>query len=187
MRNVQRAPLMAQPINAQRENTIHSARPRLAGPPEKRRNVVAWSPDVTPIALPSGWRLFFGPEVFGVHKGPMESHRGGRTKLRGDHCQCAGAPHAGCGERFNSTRAFDKHRADADSSRRCLSAAEMQAKGMALNARGFWITSKRPILHSAAITEAAIGRNPWVGSAPLDDRREIAMGERETMGAGVHS
>lgn len=178
---------MAQLIDAQRENAINNGRQRLAGTPEKRRKVVAWPPDVAPIALPAGGRLISGPEVFGIHKSPVKTHRGGRTKLGGDHCQCAGAPYAGCGEFFNSTRAFDKHRVDAGQARRCLSAFEMQAKGMSLNARGFWVTSKRPILGSAVSAETAIGSTPWLGSALFDERREFVISERITRGTGVRS
>lgn len=68
-------------------------------------------------------------------------------KLRGDRCQCCA-----CKAYFNSTYAFDKHRTGIYShdltSRRCLTIPEMIAKGMSLSAKGFWITSKRPILPS---------------------------------------
>jgi hypothetical protein len=61
-------------------------------------------------------------------------------KLSGDRNQCPG-----CGEFFNSTFAFDKHRTGAfGKDRRCLTAEEMQDKGMGRNAAGFWISSAMP-------------------------------------------
>lgn len=54
------------------------------------------------------------------------------------HCLCGE-----CGEYFNSVSAFDKHRTGnySDGTRRCLTQAELTAKGWAHNARGLWITS----------------------------------------------
>jgi hypothetical protein len=68
-----------------------------------------------------------------------------QMKLTGSRCQCSLPPYKGCGEYFNSTRAFDKHRTGSYAAlqRRCLSAAEMTARGMAQNAKGFWVTSLR--------------------------------------------
>jgi len=61
-------------------------------------------------------------------------------KLTGDRNQCQG-----CKAYFNSTAAFDKHRAgDHGKDRRCLTEPEMLAKGMALNAAGFWVGSRMP-------------------------------------------
>lgn len=62
-------------------------------------------------------------------------------KLTGSRCKCAG-----CGEHFNSVSIFDKHRAGSYSllERRCLSAAEMLAKGYTRNNAGFWISNPRP-------------------------------------------
>lgn len=82
-------------------------------------------------------------------------------KLRGDHCQCGA-----CGHYFNSTYAFDKHRTGDWTTRRCLTAAEMQAKGMVISATGWWLSSasKRPIPASDAITGAAIGSTPGTDS-----------------------
>jgi hypothetical protein len=59
-----------------------------------------------------------------------------RRALTGDRNQCTG-----CGEFFNSSGAFDHHRIGPFTSRRCLSAEEMQAKGMALNGAGYWVKS----------------------------------------------
>lgn len=58
-------------------------------------------------------------------------------RLTGDRNQCQG-----CKEYFNSTAAFDKHRDGRHGvDRRCLSADEMNAKGMAKNSAGFWVGS----------------------------------------------
>lgn len=51
-----------------------------------------------------------------------------------------------CGALFNTDRLFDRHRAGSyakpgewQSQRRCLSPAEMRAKGWRMNAHGFWM------------------------------------------------
>lgn len=63
-------------------------------------------------------------------------------------CQCTV-----CDEYFNSDAAFQKHRVFADATadkakdwahRRCLTAAEMAAIGMAKNARDLWVTEPMP-------------------------------------------
>jgi hypothetical protein len=65
--------------------------------------------------------------------------------LTGDHNQCPG-----CGELFNSTYSFDLHRFGehgvyvGEVRRRCLTVAEMEAKGMTKNKNGWWISSVRP-------------------------------------------
>lgn len=62
-----------------------------------------------------------------------------------DRCECTG-----CGEFFNSVYAFDKHRvlvSDKDATdelRRCLTPAELLAKGWGKNKGGFWVTSLMP-------------------------------------------
>lgn len=61
-------------------------------------------------------------------------------KLGGDRNQCRG-----CMAYFNSTFAFDKHRTgEYGKDRRCLTTDEMTAKGMSINAAGFWISSAMP-------------------------------------------
>jgi hypothetical protein len=55
-------------------------------------------------------------------------------KLTGNRCQCAA-----CGEYFNRERVFDRHRIGEPGNRRCLTAAEMTARGWNRNAAGFWI------------------------------------------------
>lgn len=65
---------------------------------------------------------------------------GAAVNLSGDRNQCRG-----CGEFFNSTFAFDKHRTgDFGKNRRCLTPDEMRAKGMSKNAAGFWISAAMP-------------------------------------------
>jgi len=60
-------------------------------------------------------------------------------KLKGQMSLCRK-----CGVVFNSTRAFDKHRiGEHGVSRRCMTEEEMLAKGMAVNARGLWVTALR--------------------------------------------
>ena len=85
--------------------------------------------------------------------------------LRGDHCQCSGPPYQGCGQYFNSTSAFDKHRVGDGEARRCLTAVEMLRKGMALSSRGWWITAARPILTRPVIAGAGFTPDP-LGSGP---------------------
>lgn len=65
-------------------------------------------------------------------------------KLTGDRCRCGA-----CGEYFNSTRAFDKHRVGPYESRSCMTAEQMREKGMDVNARGFWITARNMSLWPA--------------------------------------
>ncbi len=63
-------------------------------------------------------------------------------RLKGDNCECRA-----CGLLFKSTAAFDKHRTGSyrvKGERRCLDVQEMEDKGMAVNARGFWITRRNP-------------------------------------------
>lgn len=48
-------------------------------------------------------------------------------------CQCSG-----CDRYFSSVGSFDKHRRDG----RCLTPDEMAARGMLVNARGYWISSQ---------------------------------------------
>lgn len=63
--------------------------------------------------------------------------------LTGDRCECGG-----CHQRFNSTSAFDLHRAGkAGVDRHCREPGEMIAIGMTLNAQGFWIERRRGERH----------------------------------------
>ena len=69
-----------------------------------------------------------------------------------------------CGEHFNSTATFDKHRTGGyqPPHRRCASPAEMRVAGMSLNTAGFWIITKRVFLAAIVRVETAIGRSPSV-------------------------
>lgn len=67
--------------------------------------------------------------------------RGERFRLTGGRCQCPT-----CGELFGSVRSFDRHRVGAFAkpgewrgNRRCLSPAEMIAKGWRKTERSFWL------------------------------------------------
>lgn len=82
-------------------------------------------------------------------------------RLNGDRNQCAE-----CGLLFNSTAAFDKHRvgsfgtgAGLPAARRCLSQADMQGIGMALNQAGFWVTERQSEVFLAELRQqpAAVG------------------------------
>jgi len=59
-------------------------------------------------------------------------------RLTGSRCRCSA-----CGEAFNSTSVFDRHRVGGwqgrGADRRCLSQSEMRARGWDRNAHGFWI------------------------------------------------
>jgi hypothetical protein len=56
--------------------------------------------------------------------------------LTGQRNQCQS-----CKEYFNSNKAFERHRTgEHGKDRRCRTTEEMLAKGMSLNAKGFWIT-----------------------------------------------
>ena len=59
-----------------------------------------------------------------------------RRKLTGDQCMCPS-----CGEYFNSTKAFDKHRTGEIGKKICVSPNDMIVKrGMSISKKGFWIT-----------------------------------------------
>jgi hypothetical protein len=75
--------------------------------------------------------------------------------LRGDRCRCTA-----CGEFFNSTSAFDKHRSGSYVSRRCLTADEMLSIGMERPEHGFWVGSRRPVLTLPSRVETAISSDP---------------------------
>lgn len=68
-------------------------------------------------------------------------------KLNGDRNQCQG-----CGEFFNSTASFDKHRiGQFGVDRRCASESEMASKGMVKNRIGWWITGENPMFKTESV------------------------------------
>ena len=79
-------------------------------------------------------------------------------KLTGSRCQCPA-----CGEYFNSTWIFDRHRIGAYPQRRCMTVDEMRSKGYVTNAGGFWISAV--YLNAASAESEAIVANPspWGG------------------------
>jgi hypothetical protein len=80
-------------------------------------------------------------------------------KLNGDHCRCMA-----CGEYFNSTAAFDKHRVgDYAKGRACLTVQTMESKGMARNNTGWWVTSLYGERRSGDLTHPA---TPAAGDSP---------------------
>lgn len=79
--------------------------------------------------------------------------------LRGDHSLCAA-----CGRYFNSTLAFDRHRAGRHGiDRRCRTELEMRRAGMSRNAGGWWITRARPRLRSSP--DSRSGDRHWTLAA----------------------
>jgi 2-keto-3-deoxy-galactonokinase len=79
------------------------------------------------------------------------------------HCECRGAPYAGCGQRFTSTKAFDTHRAGAYNARRCLNVVEMIQAGMRFSEAGLWSMPEQPI--PAPISGVGAARVPVEGLA----------------------
>ena len=73
---------------------------------------------------------------------------GVRRKLTGDHCQCGA-----CGEFFNSTYAFDRHRAGEWGERYCLTPEAMQNRGMCVSTRGWWISTRKETVGNAVSSE----------------------------------
>jgi hypothetical protein len=74
---------------------------------------------------------------------PLDANR----RLTGDHNQCPT-----CREYFNSTAAFERHRAGSfenlktgeSAMRYCLTVDQMREKGMTVNAGGWWVTALNP-------------------------------------------
>lgn len=64
-------------------------------------------------------------------------------RLSGKRCKCMA-----CGALFNSVSVFDAHRVgdwgDRGADRRCLTSDEMLRRGWLVNAKGFWISRRRP-------------------------------------------
>lgn len=101
--------------------------------------------------------------------------------LTGKRCQCGG-----CGEVFSRLRAFDRHRVESyakpgewQGARRCLTPAEMTARGWQRNAAGCWIleamdragrTRIRPDQCPGATPVPDKGRDGREASAPATSR-----------------
>lgn len=67
-----------------------------------------------------------------------------KAPLTGNRCECGS-----CKQRFNSTSAFDRHRAgEYGVNRYCREPGEMRALGMSLNDGGFWIERPRKDVRS---------------------------------------
>jgi hypothetical protein len=70
-----------------------------------------------------------------------------KKKLGGDRNQCAG-----CGEYFNSSFAFAKHRiGEFGKDRRCMTVEEMQDKKMVKNSADFWVTAANPMDYPVSV------------------------------------
>lgn len=89
-------------------------------------------------------------------------------KLTGSRCRCPV-----CGEGFNSASVFDRHRrggfAHGSATRRCMSGAEMTARGWSRNSAGFWIVETRGERASRAAASrlrATIGAEGYRDSVP---------------------
>ena len=93
----------------------------------------------------------------------LSGERLSRRRLLGDHCQCSGPPFGGCGEHFNSTYAFDKHRTGDPGTlpRRCLSPDEMRAKGMVIT-DGWWVSRMAIPRGHVSLGEAIVLEGPCV-------------------------
>ena len=93
-------------------------------------------------------------------------------RLTGSRCQCPA-----CGEYFNSTSTFDRHRVgdfakpgQLMGTRRCLFVSDLVAKGWGRNAAGFWIERAREVATARAgghnATQAATPLHEMVASGP---------------------
>src|SRR3546814_13315230 len=107
-------------------------------------------------------------------------------RLTGNRCQCAA-----CGLHFTSAREFDRHRIGRyaalgqwQGARRCLTVAELQARGWRTNEGGFWM---QPSLerapadpHGPCVTLPARGVSGEVEAARLfsgrPDEERLASG-----------
>jgi hypothetical protein len=84
--------------------------------------------------------------------------------LSGDRNQCSE-----CGELFNSSAAFVKHRTghigvlEGPDQRRCLSLPEMRLSGMMKNSAGFWV---RALMTDEEKARAYAGSNAEINSGP---------------------
>ena len=99
-------------------------------------------------------------------------------RLTGNRCQCPT-----CGEYFNGVQPFDKHRAGKyakpgqQSTRRCLSVAEMTARGWMRNPAGFWCERADPRARPRAPVSPA-RRAPSARVSPYPLRKTPVAAER---------
>ena len=82
-------------------------------------------------------------------------------KLTGSRCQCSA-----CGEYFNRSSLFDRHRVGSfqPRARRCLSPDEMSEKGWRKNSAGFWVGAGMPMVPVWKIAAAANADEAQSGS-----------------------
>lgn len=92
-----------------------------------------------------------------------------RRVLTGNRCECPA-----CGELFSRVRAFDRHRggpfADLgkwEGGRRCLTPAEMKARGWSRNGIGAWVIE---VLDGAGRTRARASGEASATPAPPDPK-----------------
>lgn len=79
-------------------------------------------------------------------------------RLTGNRCQCPT-----CGAYFNGLAGFDAHRIGPfDGTRRCLTVAEMEARGWVRNDAGFWVTDS----HAQRATRPPAGGFPASRATP---------------------
>ena len=92
-------------------------------------------------------------------------------KLTGARCRCPK-----CGEHFNSTGMFDRHRigsfANHAADRRCLTPDEMRAKGYLTNSAGYWIreSHRRRADSSGDLTAPATTESPKTNACETEAR-----------------
>lgn len=100
---------------------------------------------------------------------PAFARTPGAPVLRGNRCQCMG-----CGDFFNSTSTFDRHRTgcfDVPGDRRCLSGDELIARGWSRNTAGFWIelTMRSTVSRMFRGGRVAASTGPLVGGGTADE------------------
>ncbi len=88
-------------------------------------------------------------------------------RLTGNRCQCPG-----CNELFSSVREFDRHRiggfaepGEWGHKRRCMTPAELDARGWIRNVRGFWM-QPRPQRAPAGVEGPRVSLPATAGGAP---------------------
>ena len=59
-------------------------------------------------------------------------------------CTCRNAPYRGCGERFSTAKAFDRHRVGIWADRRCLTPTQMVELGLKKDRHNRWAIAGKP-------------------------------------------